>query len=170
MRKFAIIFTIALLVMSCKTNEKNMNDAYVRAIAGRENDNPGLDSTIYSQIRREMNHNTMVVNGDSVDVSTQWLSVTEGGGGIRENLKRYNIAVGQFKQLFNAKSMRERLLDMGYPGAFVVQTREPYYYVIAASLSDVNDAVTFLHKVEKDPQLKMKSPLPFILEPAQHRR
>lgn len=169
------ILTALLAVMlaasfySCKTNQANMNDAYTKAMAGRDDD-LGLDETIYSRERKQMKHGSMMVNGEEVPVSSQWVKVTADGGGINENLKRYNVVVGQFKQKFNAKSMRERLIENGYPGAFIVQTGEPYYFVVAASYSEAPEAVEMLRKVTADTSLKMKSPLPFILEPPQFRR
>lgn len=166
----ALIFTLCGLLSGCKTNQKNMNDAYTKAIEGRAEDDLGLDETIYSRERKQMKHGSMTVNGVEVPVSTQWVKVTADGGGINENLKRYNVVVGQFKQKFNAKSMRERLADNGYPGAFVVETREPYYFVVAASFDNASDAVKMLDHTKSDQSLKMKDPLPFILEPAQHRR
>lgn len=161
---------LAGVFFSCKTNQANMNDAYTKAMEGRTDDDLGLDETIYSKERKQMKHGTMTVNGVEVPVSTQWVKVTADGGGINESLKQYNVVVGQFKQKFNAKSMRERLADNGYPGSFVVETREPYYFVVAQSFDNASDAVKMLDIVRADQSLKMKSPLPFILEPAQHRR
>lgn len=161
---------LAGVFFSCKTNQANMNDAYTKAMEGRTDDDLGLDETIYSKERKQMKHGSMNVDGTEVPVSSQWVRVTENGGGIKESLKRYNVVVGQFKQIFNARSMRERLVDGGYPGAFVVETGEPYYFVVAASFADASAAVEMLSHVGADPSLKMKSPLPFILEPAQFRR
>lgn len=173
MRKivFAIaIFATALSFIGCKTNEKNMSNAYNIAVAARNGDDVGLDSTIYTKIRHQMKHNEMTVEGRTVDVSSQWVKVTEGGGGIKESLRRYCVVLGQFKLEFNAKSMQERLVDGGYPQAFVVQTGEPYYFVIGASFNTAPEAVNFLEKVKEDQTLKLKEPAPFILEPAQFRR
>ncbi len=172
MRRILTALLAAVLVCtfySCKTNQANMNDAYTKAMAGKEDD-LGLDETIYSRERKQMKHGSMTVNGEEVPVSSQWVKVTKDAGGINESLKRFNVVVGQFKQIFNARSMRERLVDNGYPGAFVVETGEPYYFVVAASYPEASEAVEMLHKVSADSSLKMKSPLPFILEPAQMRR
>ncbi len=173
MRK--ILLAIAILVVGlsfvgCKTNEKNMSNAYNIAVAARNGDDIGLDSTIYTKIRHQMKHNEMTVDGRTVDVSSQWVKVTEGGGGIKENLRRYCVVLGQFKLEFNAKSMQERLVDGGYPQAFVVQTAEPYYFVVGASFDSAPEAVNFLEKAKADQSLKLKDPAPFILEPAQFRR
>lgn len=158
-----------LALSSCKTNERNMMDAYEKAIAGKAEleAEEAKDASIYGNVRREMKHDALIVNGDTLDVSVQWVRLTKDGGGINEYLKRYCVVVGQFKQRFNAKSMRERLTENGYPGCFVVETREPYFFVIAASYDELDPAIEMLHKVEKDPVFRFKSPVPFILRPAQ---
>lgn len=173
MRTPLIILLAAMGIITlhgCKTNEKNMSDAYNAAIAVRNGDDPGLDSTIYTKVRRDMKQGSATIDGKEVPINSQWVRVTDGGGGIRESLKRFNVVVGQFKLEFNAKSMRERLIGDGYPGAFVVQTAEPYYFVVAASFDDAKEAAAMLEKAQDDARLKMKAPLPFILEPPQFRR
>ncbi len=164
-----LILTLGLTAAGCKTNQANMNDAYTKAIEGRADD-LGLEATVYGKERKQMTHGTMTVNGAEVPVSSQWVRVTKDGGGINESLKHYNVVVGQFKQIFNARSMRERLVDSGYPGAFIVETSEPYYFVVAASFENASDAVEMLNHAKADETLKMKEPLPFILEPARYRR
>ncbi len=108
----------------------------------------------------------LVVGRDTVDVKVQHVKVTPDGGGINESLMRYNVVAGQFKQLFTAKSMRERLFEAGYPASFVVQTSEPYYYVISSSHNDAAAAVEALHRLEADRPVGMKPPVPYILQRA----
>ena len=81
-------------------------------------------------------------------------------------LKRYNVAVGQFKQKFNAREMRARLQANGYPDAFIIHTREPLYYVCTATCQTPQEAATALEKVKTDKSIVLRSPLPFILRPA----
>lgn len=164
------ISALMFVLVGCKTNEANMSSAYNAAVAARDGSDLGLDSTIYTMTRHQMKHSEMTVNGRTVDVSSQWVRVTEGGGGIRESLRRYCVVLGQFKLEFNAKSMQERLSENGYPQAFVVQTSEPYFFVVGASFNNAEEAVLFLDKVKADTSLKLKSPAPFILEPPQFRR
>lgn len=163
------ILAIMLSVAGCKTSEKNYREAYERAIEGKGNLDPA-DSTVYTRYRREMKENQAVVNGDTITVYTQHVAVTENGGGIKESLKRYNVVVGKFKQVFNARSMRERLAGNGYSGSFVVHTREPYYFVIAGSFSDPEEAISLLKKIDCDGIAGIKVQRPFLLEPAQMRR
>lgn len=162
------ILTIAVLTIlavgGCKTSEANYRAAYERTVESRDS-RTSLDSTIYGGHRRSMNSRELVVGADTVEVRTQRVKVTEDGGGIREYLKPYNVVVGQFKQLFNAQSLRTRLADNGYPRAFVVETAEPYYYIVLSSHdtdTEAAAAVTALRRETEFP-VAMRSPLPFVL-------
>lgn len=161
----AVLF---LAAPSCKTTQANMYDAYAKAIEG-EKAREAEDNEIIGK-KQEMGHQSVMLgNGDSIDVTSKYLFVTKDGGGIRENIRRYCVVVGQFKQLFNAKSMRERLADDGYPVCFVAESSEPYYYVIVRGYDSINEAAEMLHKVEKDKTFKFKKPLPFIISTSSRR-
>lgn len=67
--------------------------------------------------------------------------------------------------MFNAKSMRQRLCDKGYTGAFVVQTAEPYYYVVAQDYDDQSQAAAALKRMRANPPFRLRDPLPFLLRP-----
>lgn len=166
---FLALIGAIVLLEGCKTTEANYRQAYEKAMAGRD-EGVDIDSTIYGKVRREMREETVTGrDGKDVVVKTQLVKVTPEGGGIRENLREYNVVVGQFKQLFNAKSLRERLVDNGYPEAFVVQTAEPYYYVVLLSRADVVEASDGLASFVKAGTLPMKAPCPFILRAAKRR-
>lgn len=165
MKKLTAAAAVAALLaglVGCKTTEANYRAAYDRAMAGRDTVGD-IQSTIYGA-QRSMTSHTAVIGTDSVEIRHQRLAVTDGGGAIRENLKPYNVVVGQFKQLFNAKSMRERLVDVGYPSAFVAETAEPYYYVILSSHTDVAEALRALKSIPAGFPVRMKAPLPYILQ------
>lgn len=160
----ALSAAAALAVTGCKTSEANYRAAYERAIEGREDATP-LDSTVYGRHRRSMDSREVVVGSDTVELKTQRVSVTEGGGGIREYLKPYSVVVGQFKQLFNAESLRGRLVEGGYPRAFIVQTAEPYYYIILSSHASLEEAAAALSELgaRTDFPVAMREPVPFVL-------
>lgn len=164
---------LAVLILSlasfigCKPSEKNYRAAYETAMAARDADSTDYDKTVYTRIRRQMKSAKAVVGGDTLAVNTQFVGITPGGGGINESIKRYCVVVGQFKQVFTAKDMRERLVNAGYPGSFVVQTREPYYFVVAGAFHSLAEAASLLKRTESDSSLIMRPPLPFILRPAQ---
>lgn len=169
-KRLAILFVAAVaLLPACKSSEKNYREAYERAMAGRDGTDSGLDSTIYGKMRRDFSLNRMVVNGDTVDVKSQHVRVTADGGGIAESLHRYSVVAAQFKQIFTAKAMRQRLFEAGYPAAFIVETAEPYYYVVTGSYDDVAEAVKAMHRLAADDAFTLKPPLPYILERPQRR-
>ena len=88
--------------------------SYDRAVAGRDN-TTDIDSTIYGKVRREMSVSSVVLpTGDTLDVKIQHVRVTKDiAGATDESLKRYSVVAGQFKQRFNAASLRERLAGAG---------------------------------------------------------
>lgn len=160
----AILCLSATITTGCRTNESNYRRAYERAIEGRENA-VDFDSTVYGAVRRQMKSRSYTLaDGTSVPVNGQHVRITEGGGGSPENLHRYNVVVGRFKQLFNARSLRNRLVDGGLaPGAFVVETGEPYYYIVASSHRTLAEAAEALARLPEGIP-GMSDPLPFILD------
>lgn len=164
MRRLIPLFTILLLLGACKTTEENYRAAYEKAIAGRDSA-IAFDSTIYGLHRRNINARLVAVgNGDSAEIRTMNVKITADGGGIKEWLKPYSLVVGQFKTLTNARSMRERLVEAGYPRAFVVENAEPYYYILLSSHATEKEAADALEALRQSHfPFPMKAPLPFIL-------
>lgn len=168
--KNTIFLIIGLMVAltACKPSEANYKRAYDTAIAaGRDADE---DSTIYAGMRRQMSQREAVLDGDTVMIKTQWVSATADGGGTNDSIRQYCVVAAEFKQVFNARSMRDRLAGMGYNGAFVVQNSEPRYYVVALSTSQADEAAACLRKLRNEKALALKAPLPYILTTPQHRR
>lgn len=165
MKKTPILIVMAvsslLLSTACKTTEANYRAAYERAKAKQ---NEGIDSATVEAIEKENAPGIMqVADGVSFPLVSRFVKVTEGTGATRENLKKYSVVVAVFSQLFNAQSMRERLVDQGlYPGAFVVQAGEDYY-VVAVSVDDPAEAGAQYEAIRKSGTIRMKSPLPWVL-------
>ncbi|MDE6377341.1 MAG: SPOR domain-containing protein [Duncaniella sp.] len=163
----AVIVAFVALA-ACKTTEANYRTAYDSA-KRQQQESTGLDSTIYGRIRSQAANSKLVVGADSLPLKREYVGYTPEGGSSRENLLRYNVVVGQFKQVFNARQMRERLIAAGYDGAMIVNTREPLYYVVALSVSTPEEALAAWQRVTSDHSLVLRSPLPFILQPARYR-
>ncbi|MDE5751098.1 MAG: hypothetical protein K2H88_00495 [Duncaniella sp.] len=153
------------LFTGCKTTEANYRQAYEAAVTHRE-ESTGLDSTIYSRIRNSARTSCLVVGADSLPVRTEYIGITKDGGLEKNDLRRYSVVVGQFKQIFNARQMRERLVGSGYTGTFIVQTREPLYYVAVATSDTPADILAEWKRVTTDDGLVLRAPLPFVLVPA----
>ena len=154
---------VAAAFTGCRTTEANYRAAYEKTMQARA-EQDSLESTVYGRERRNMQSRTIDTPSGPVQVVARLVRVTDGGGGLPESLRRYNVVVGQFKQLFNAKSLRNRLADGGYPGAFVVETGEPYYYIVLASYSDAAEAQKEMERFAASGTLAMKEPCPFILD------
>lgn len=161
------VLAVALL-WSCKPSEKNYKEAYDRTMA-RDSVRTEFNETIYGRFRRDVKEYQAVSDNDTVNVRTTrvWVVADEGVSG--QQMKKYCVVVGEFKQLLNARSMRDRFNAGGYPNAFIVQTPEPYYYVIAASDTQLPIAMSFTERLKKESPIPLKLPCPYILVPASMR-
>lgn len=161
MKNLFILIILLAAFTACKTSEANYRAAYEKTIAGQE-EGKALENTVYGT-QRQLSQTVMINGNDSVPVMMKMVSVLEEAAPVSGAPGKLMIAVGRFKQKFNAVSLRQRLVDDGYDDAFVVQTAEPYYYVVAMSFDKIADAAAALEKVRSNPPVAMKDPLPFIL-------
>lgn len=151
-------------VFSCRTSEANYRAAYERAVAGRDSA-LALENTVYGQDRRDFATQTVTMaDGRSIGLVGRHVRVADNTGNLPEQMKRYNVVVGRFKQIFNARDMRNRLADGAFPSAMVLQTAEPYYYVVSGSYSTLEDAVAAMDAIGD--RVSMRPPLPFIIDAA----
>lgn len=168
MKHILYIIALAILLGACRTSEANYRAAYEKAVAGREDATP-VDSTIYGAVRRQMRTTLMSNANDTVELRVMHISITpeDGERPVRPDVNEgYGVVAGQFKTLFNARSLCERLRGAGYPEAFVVQTGEPYYYVVAAWLPEGNAAIDAAGELRKKAPVAMRKPLPYLLKAA----
>lgn len=163
--KNLILIVSALLALAafsgCRTTEENYRAAY--ELAKKKDTGSPVDSTIYARIRNEARPQAVAVGGDTLRMKSEYVALTPETGGSLAEFKTYNVVVAQFKQLFNAKSVRKRLAAAGYTGAFVIQTREPLYYVVAVSSATPAEALAALKKIEADKPVPMRGPCPFVV-------
>lgn len=158
-----IIATLLLVitVAGCKTSEANYRAAYEKAVSAR--DEASDEDSLYGNSRRNMNVRKVAgANGD-VEVRLQIVKLTPEGGGKDENIRRYNVVAAQFKQRFNAISLRDRVAEK-WPDAFVVETSDSYFYVVVSSQSKLDDALFELEKLQNQKLAAVKEPCPFILD------
>ncbi len=161
-----MVLTLATLcgvVSACRTTEANYRAAYERALAGRDSA-MAVDSTIYGRYRRDFTTvQVQLADGRTADVTVQRVKLTEDLGVSSEYLKRYNVVVGRFKQIFNARSMRQRLVDNGFPRAMVLETAEPYYYVVINSFATADEAFAAIDSIPEG-AIAMRPPMPYVLD------
>lgn len=162
-----LILAIAVLTISmgaCKTNEANYRDAYEKAMAKQTDTG---DSLTTAQLRQSQNPRMQLIAGSPDTLPVMTFAITKkADAGSDEGVKKFCIVVGRFKQIFNARSMCERLATSGYPDACVVHDRMNYYYVIATSTNQPEQIKSLLNKCAKDSTLVLRPPFPYVLRPA----
>lgn len=157
-----IVSAIALfLFAACKTNEANYRAAYEIA---KQKSMDGVDEETYEKMQRESMPTKVVADGDTLRMMRASVNVAKYEGNEDVALKRYNVVVAQFKQIFNAKAMMGRLKNQGY-NAIVLQNPDLLYYVVAGSLDNKGEAVELIKKLTNDESIVLREPYPCILEP-----
>lgn len=150
----------AAIMAACGTNEANYKKAYEKA---KEKEGSGIESTIYNRVREQSREECIVTDGDTVNVTVEYVTATKDAGFTPERLDKYNVVTGQFKQLFHAKSMRNRMEAGGYPEAIIVETGEPLYYVVIRSTQLLAEAKAAADSVSASSPVKLKDGFPVIL-------
>lgn len=164
MKKIYLVAAIASLIFTgCKTTEANYKAAYEIA---KEKQERAEDDGTGAKLQQFADPKETTVDGVKLMMHTDYVGFVTGGGVTRDDLYRYNVVVGRFRQVFNAKQMRERLIAAGYEKACVVSTRDAGFYVIAISCKTPQEAEQGIERVKADSSLSLRAPLPFILRPA----
>lgn len=168
--KIFLILTVLATILAggCKTNENNYREAYLKA---RERATDTGDSTTTADLRSSLEPKMLKIGEVELPVITQHVAMSkEAGNPEGISMQRYGVVVGKFRQIFNAKSMRERLAANGYPEALVVYNGSQEYFVVACSTSVPAEASALLDKVRADSSLTLREPYPYILRPAMYVR
>lgn len=152
--------SLVLLTTACKTTEANYKTAYEKAIASREDDEREI---IYGGASRKPDRRVIVERGDTAEIMIKPVTPVKADGTNTPQVKKIMLVAGEFKQLFNAQSMCKRLAENGYPDALVVQTAEPYYYIVADSFDSIAEAKNALGDIANNAPFPLKSPAPFLL-------
>lgn len=159
---------VALLlgVASCKPSEKSYREAYERTIDARRGaESEYLDSAALAAMQMQGRPQTLIVGADTLHYRVVRVSPARDAGSDAAP-GRFCVVTGRFRQIFNAKEMRQRLIAAGYDGALIVRSAEPAYYVAAISVETPEEALSGLRKVADDARLGVKSPFPWVLTPA----
>ena len=131
-----------LSAASCKTTEENYKAAYDIAVRRQES---GAGQDVSSFITREKRLNEYKQIGtDSVRIVIENVSIIDNTG---KDIEKYGVVVGEFKQVFNAKSYRDRINNTENNSdspAFVVMNTMKKYYVIYRSFNTKTEAAAFL--------------------------
>ena len=153
-----------LLLSGCKTTEANYKAAYETAAAHQRERTGNVDTPELTQ-RGALTPTPTTVDGITLPLATTWItSVKEKDVAPYSSVKKYNVAVARFRQIFNARQMLTRLKAGGYHDAFVIKTADAYF-VATETTSKADSAYIGLEKVNADSSLRLRTPFPFILRP-----
>ena len=158
---------VAITAVGCKTNEANYRRAYEKAVGSRINEG-SIDSLVAGDFYVDNGRPAIITLGDEkLDTRIEYVTLTKiEGEPAHAPMKRYNVVVGQFRQLFNARSLAARLEPLGYD-LFIVQNQTPQYYVVAGSYDMAIDALHRLRQVQQETDVKLLPPCPWVLQSAQ---
>lgn len=157
---------LAAAASSCRTNEANYREAYT-AVREKADADDGIEGTIYEKIRKEAVGGRTIVGGAAIPTTTVAVAAVAGVS-TAADVGPYNVAVAQFRQSFNARSLAQRLRAAGYAGATVVATAEPLYYVIAAPAATADEAAALFAAVAADTAVYTRPPYPLLLRPQRY--
>lgn len=156
---FMLLAMLAVVATSCHSNEKNYKAAYDKAM---EKYRDGVGTEEYERILAERQRPNTVVNGDSLRLLPMRVNVTDDSASVA---RRYSVIVAQFKQKFNAVTMRNRLhTEEGFPSYVLYGGTDNKYYVAVKGFDDLNVAAAFLKSAPKTVKIKILEPTPWILE------
>ena len=171
MKKLVLPLAVLLLLgaAGCKTTEANYRTAYEKAKEKKISEKDEDDAKLMDLQRPRMT----AFGADTLPVRSFYIGYTRDGGADKDHsvVKGFCVVVGQFKQVFNARSMRQRLIADGYADALVVNDNMKNYYVVATTSNNAHQASLDLERVNADKKLVLKPPFPYVLLPGHlHRR
>lgn len=166
--KLNIALTAAAVLLAaaftgCKTTEANYRSAYEIARQKQESADAADPDMMPELNRYNRPQAEITASGDTLMTRTEPVRYEKADGASDSTVMRLNIVVGQFHQIFNARAMRKRLIEAGYPGACVVRTLGDVYYVIAGATDSESEAAALLRRVRADSSMRLREPLPFVL-------
>lgn len=163
--KYISVIVLLLMVASCRTTEENYRGAYELAKQSDEQQ----DSLVANLIANEQAPMIVNVGDETMKLRKEFVSLVAEEGVTNDMLKRYNVVVGRFRQIFNARSMASRMASLGYK-SYVLTNRTPVYFVAVASTDNIDEALQLYKSVMSDSRVVYKTPFPWVLEPAQYIR
>ena len=158
-----LVALVTILAVSCKPTEANYRAAY-EATKAKTDEKPPLESTVYNDIRKQEIKSGLVVGNDTIPMLEVAVRCTPGVS-TPDSVGKYSVAVAQFKQIFNARSMMSRLRAQGYTTATIVENKEPLYYVLISTFDNSAAAVQSYKNVLADPDVRCMRGYPRLFEP-----
>lgn len=135
--KSTFIFLLAIAALTgCKTTEANYQAAYEAAARHVAQKADANDMTVEGTFRKDYLKPVKLADDDAVTPPAT---------------APFVVAVHQFKQVFNAKALCRRLREAGVKNAYVAQTANDDYYVIADGFQTLDEALKKSVSLESHP-------------------
>lgn len=159
MKKYNYIFlsiTLSLIICACKTNENNYREAYLKAV----DKSIATDSITEARITAESLPTTTI---DNTEVIIKTERLFPDYNAEKQNLQKYNVIIASFRQIFNAKSMTDRINQYGY-NAFVLRNTDKQYYIVVLSTENQSVATDKIKAIKTSFPIALREPYPYIIK------
>lgn len=164
-----IFATAALVAVGCKTTEANYKAAYEAAVASREPSMPGqLDENTRRLLAmdRKNAHTKTIVDGDTLEITQLFVSMESNEP---KRVPQYSVVANAFSQIFNAQALQKRLIEAGFPNAYIFKTATPDYYVAADGSNDIANIPQITNKLNEAGNPGSRAGFPVIIRSAGYR-
>lgn len=173
MKKSKIAILAAAILMlaptACKTNEKNYQRSYDKIIDKIQSERTAEDSLLTGDFYTQGRSRRYVVGTDTLTARIDYVTpdrINPTDTTPLPRLEPFYIVVGQFRQIFNARAMSQRLQKQGHTPV-ILHNNVPEYFVGLYPATMVVDALQALRDVRADSSIVMRPPCPWVLRPAQ---
>ncbi|MBR2151222.1 MAG: SPOR domain-containing protein [Prevotella sp.] len=140
MKKYVVLsagLCAAMIFTSCKSSESAYKQAYLKAKAQEEAQQPVQRQTVEQNVvvpleEKTVTETRVVDNADNVAVRQENVTVVSGAG-----LRNFSVVVGSFSLKANAEGLQQTLLNQGYNAQIVLnQAVQPAMYRVVATTFD----------------------------------
>ncbi len=173
MKKSTIALAAAAFLMlgptACKTSEKNYRKSYDKIVEKIQSERTAEDSLLTGDFYTQGRLKRYVVGADTLTARIDYVHpdrISPSDTTPLPRLEPFYIIVGQFRQIFNARAMSQRLIRHGH-SPVILHNNVPEYFVGLYPTSMAVDALRSLREVSTDTSVIMRPPCPWVLRPAQ---
>lgn len=158
-------------ITGCKTTEANYKAAYDAAKAKRDADNADISLPMgVNPGNRNTPAMTTVAEGIAFPMATEFIRNEDKSISGRDDIDRYTVVVGGFKQVFNARALAKRLKREGEPEPLIFQNSPGLFFVGTLTTRLPAEALQELRRIETDTTIHTATPFPYVIRAAHHAR
>ncbi len=153
-----LLIGVVAAMAGCHSTEANYKESYDKAV---EASRTGEKGAMYVQDLENRKKANYVVDGDSLRLMRNYFNIIDDKPDM---IKEYNVVVAEFKQKFNAQSLRDRLRSQGHGSYVVYISAKKLYCVVVEGYDDIGPAAAFVKNPEKYMKIKVLSPRAWVLK------